>query len=215
MTISARNSGLALTASPQTACTALTGNASMAKLWVSNVDGVNTHPVSLSFYDLSAAVSYTLLASVPVFGRQTRQLVMPLVLEDGDYLTAVSDGTTSLHVTSALQDYSSVDGLTLKNAVLAPSDTAAHTLYTCPASTVAMVRLLVANTDTLNRNSVTLQWTDTSAAQSYYLALNCPVDPMTSEEFDIPLVLEAGDTISVTAGTANTITVFASIEVKG
>jgi len=213
MTIQARNSGLVVTNTAQIVCTASSGNASLAKLWIANSDGVNTHPVNLSFYDSSAGLTYNLLTHVPIYGRQMRQFVMPLALESGDYITASSDSSNSLHITSAIYDYINVSNLSIKNAAVTPNDNQSHVFYVCPHLTTASVRLLAANNDQINRQTVTITWNDYSHSTSYLAALNIPIDPMVTYEFDIPLILEAQDSIALTVSNANTLTVFASIEV--
>lgn len=100
------------------------------------------------------------------------------------------------------------------NAIVSPIDTTPNVLFTCPLASTASARLLISNNDPASRQTVTIQWTNASSSTTYYAAYNIPIDPLTAEEFDVPLVLEENDSITITAGNGNTITVFASIEVK-
>jgi|GEM_PF-3718396 len=86
---------------------------------------------------------------------------------------------------------------TFKNAKLVVPITTAEVLYTCPASTTAIIQASQAcNIDTASR-TLTLSWTDDSDSDTETKLTNALAIPVnTSVEPIVPgLVLKAGDTI--------------------
>ena len=87
--------------------------------------------------------------------------------------------------------------MAFKNAKLALTTTAA-TIYTCPASTVAIVLMCqAANIDGTNAADVTVSWTDASdsnAETKLASTISVPADAALSC-LDGKLVLEAGDAL--------------------
>lgn len=79
-------------------------------------------------------------------------------------------------------------------------------VYTAPdsqQSSLAYIEYVrVVNTDA-SAVDVTIAWRDSSAATTYNLAYQYPLDPEDTLTLDCDFVIEAGDTIRVTAGTGN------------
>lgn len=100
---------------------------------------------------------------------------------------------------------------TFKNAGVAvgTSDT---TLYTCPASTQAVVHALYcANIDGINSVNVSISWTDNSASTTYKIAHNIPVPAGSTLTWDKPINLEAADVLKITASATGDVEATASI----
>lgn len=103
---------------------------------------------------------------------------------------------------------------TYKNAGVTLTTTDPTTVYTCPAATTGIVQAVCAsNVDTVNDTTVTVTWTDDSNADADYSLITGASVPKTStlQVLDKPIVLEAGDTIVVTAGSANDLDVTVSV----
>ena len=88
-------------------------------------------------------------------------------------------------------------------------------VYTVPNNHSAIVRaLLIANTDTANRN-IDLKWHHLDVASTKSILEGHTIDGGTFEAVfndNIPFYLHAGDILYVTAATANTIIVTISVD---
>ena len=86
------------------------------------------------------------------------------------------------------------------------------TIYTVPAETVAIVKVVQGFNDTASAVTVTMAFTDTSATTAYDIGY---VSSSTVEQFslltDDLLVLEESDILKLTSSAANQITGVASI----
>ena len=92
--------------------------------------------------------------------------------------------------------------------------TAAAAVYTCPASTVAIVLLVqVANIDGANSADASISWTDASDSDAEtFLIKTAPVPAGSSLGcLSGKLVLEAGDTIKGLASAASDLVVSGSV----
>lgn len=103
--------------------------------------------------------------------------------------------------------------MAFKNAKAALT-TSAATIYTCPASTVAIVLLCqAANIDGTNAADVTISWTDASdsnAETRLASTISVPADAALSC-LDGKLVLEAGDTLKGLASADGDLAVTVSV----
>ena len=99
---------------------------------------------------------------------------------------------------------------TFKNAKVDLSSTSITTLYTCPASTTAIVKSILVSEDSGNADTITLTLTSGSDVFSLYkvkaVGANASVDLLSA-----PLVVDASEILKVTAATANRLHVVASL----
>lgn len=96
-----------------------------------------------------------------------------------------------------------------KNSKVDLTTTNATTLYTCPASTTALVKSILVSEDSGNADTITLTITSGSDVFSLYkvkaVGANGTVELLTA-----PLVVQASEILKVTAATANRLHVVAS-----
>ena len=99
---------------------------------------------------------------------------------------------------------------TFKNAKVDLSSTSITTLYTCPASTTAIVKSILVSEDSGNADSITLTLTSGSDVFSLYKVKAVSANA-TVELLSAPLVVDASEILKVTAATANRLHVVASL----
>tara|TARA_B100001094_G_scaffold310390_1_gene344956 strand:- start:1876 stop:2196 length:321 start_codon:yes stop_codon:yes gene_type:complete len=96
-----------------------------------------------------------------------------------------------------------------KNSKVDLSSTSITTLYTCPASTTALVKSILVSEDSGNADTITLTITSGTDVFSLYkvkaVSANGTVELLTA-----PLVVQASEILKVTAATANRLHVVAS-----
>jgi len=96
-----------------------------------------------------------------------------------------------------------------KNSKVDLSSTSITTLYTCPASTTAIMKSILVSEDSGNADTITLTITSGSDVFSLYkvkaVGANGTVELLTA-----PLVVQASEILKVTAATANRLHVVAS-----
>jgi|TARA_R100001594_G_scaffold46118_1_gene79136 hypothetical protein len=96
-----------------------------------------------------------------------------------------------------------------KNSKVDLTSTSITTLYTCPASTTAIVKSILVSEDSGNADTITLTITSGSDVFSIYkvkaVGANGTVELLTA-----PLVVQASEVLKVTAATANRLHVVAS-----
>ncbi len=96
-----------------------------------------------------------------------------------------------------------------KNSKVDLSSTSITTLYTCPASTTALVKSILVSEDSGNADTITLTITSGTDVFSLYkvkaVGANGTVELLTA-----PLVVQASEILKVTAATANRLHVVAS-----
>jgi len=96
-----------------------------------------------------------------------------------------------------------------QNSKVDLSSTSITTLYTCPASTTALVKSILVSEDSGNADTITLTITSGSDVFSLYkvkaVSANGTVELLTA-----PLVVQASEILKVTAATANRLHVVAS-----
>jgi hypothetical protein len=96
-----------------------------------------------------------------------------------------------------------------KNSKVDLTSTSITTLYTCPASTTAIMKSILVSEDSGNADTITLTITSGSDVFSIYkvkaVGANCTVELLTA-----PLVVQASEILKVTAATANRLHVVAS-----
>jgi len=99
---------------------------------------------------------------------------------------------------------------TYTNAKVDLTSTSITTLYTCAASTTAIVKSILVSEDSGNADTITLTITSGSDVFSLYkvkaVGANGTVELLTA-----PLVVQASEILKVTAATANRLHVVASI----
>jgi len=99
---------------------------------------------------------------------------------------------------------------TYTNAKVDLTGTSITTLYTCAASTTAIVKSILVSEDSGNADTITLTITSGSDVFSLYkvkaVGANGTVELLTA-----PLVVQASEILKVTAATANRLHVVASI----
>ena len=101
--------------------------------------------------------------------------------------------------------------MSFKNAGVAVGVTAT-TVYTCPASTEAVVHaLFLANIDGANATTVTIEVYDSSATATRTLGKDLPLPAQNSLIFDKPINLEASDELRITAAHASRAEAFVSV----
>lgn len=77
-------------------------------------------------------------------------------------------------------------------------------IYTAPAVTTATIHAVwFANLHATNQQTVTVTWTDSSAASTHTLLNNVPIPVSDTLIFDKPVNLETGDKISALCSSAN------------
>ena len=99
---------------------------------------------------------------------------------------------------------------TFKNAKVDLSSTSLTTLYTCPASTTAIVKSILVSEDSGNADTITLTLTSGSDVFSLYKVKAVSANA-TVELLSAPLVVDASEILKVTAATANRLHVVASL----
>ena len=100
---------------------------------------------------------------------------------------------------------------TFKNAAKAVGN-ANTTLYTCPASTTAVIHaVFISNVDGTNDATIDVLVTDNSAGSDFYImkTVNVPAD--SSLVIEKPINLEAADILKVKASVAGDLEAFASV----
>ena len=97
-----------------------------------------------------------------------------------------------------------------KNSKVDLTSTSITTLYTCPASTTALVKSILVSDDSGSGDTITLTITSGSDVFSIYkvkaVGANGTVELLTA-----PLVVQASEILKVTAATANRLHVVASV----
>jgi len=99
---------------------------------------------------------------------------------------------------------------TYTNAKLDLTATSVTTLYTCAASTTAIVKSIVVSEDSGNADTITLTLTNGSDVYSLFKTKSVSANN-TVELLTAPLVVQATEILKVTAATANRLHVVASI----
>ena len=99
---------------------------------------------------------------------------------------------------------------TYTNAKLDLTATSVTTLYTCAASTTAIVKSIVVSEDSGNADTITLTLTNGSDVYSLFKTKSVSAHG-TVELLTAPLVVQATEILKVTAATANRLHVVASI----
>ena len=99
---------------------------------------------------------------------------------------------------------------TYTNAKLDLTSTSVTTLYTCAASTTAIVKSIIVSEDSGNADTITLTLTNGSDVYSLFKTKSVSANG-TVELLTAPLVVQATEILKVTAATANRLHVVASI----
>jgi len=99
---------------------------------------------------------------------------------------------------------------TYVNAKADLTATSVTTLYTCTASTTAIVKSIVVSEDSGNADTITLTLTNGSDVYSLFKTKSVSANN-TVELLTAPLVVQATEILKVTAATANRLHVVASI----
>ena len=99
---------------------------------------------------------------------------------------------------------------TYTNAKLDLTATSVTTLYTCTASTTAIIKSIVVSEDSGNADTITLTLTNGSSVYSLFKTKSVSANG-TVELLTAPLVVQATEILKVTAATANRLHVVASI----
>ena len=96
-----------------------------------------------------------------------------------------------------------------KNSKVDLTSTSITTLYTCPASTTAIMKSILVSEDSGNADTITLTITSGSDVFSMY-KVKAVGENGTVELLTAPLVVQASEILKVTAATANRLHVVAS-----
>ena len=99
---------------------------------------------------------------------------------------------------------------TYTNAKVDLTSTSVTTLYTCAASTTAIVKSIIVSEDSGNADTITVTLTNGSDVFSLFKTKSISANA-TAELLSAPLVLQATEILKVTAATANRLHVVASI----
>ena len=97
-----------------------------------------------------------------------------------------------------------------KNSKVDLTSTSITTLYTCPASTTAIMKSILVSEDSGNADTITLTLTSGSDVFSLYKVRAVSANA-TVELLSAPLVVDASEILKVTAATANRLHVVASL----
>ena len=90
--------------------------------------------------------------------------------------------------------------------------TTGDTVYTCPASSEAVVHaLFISNIDGTNEANVTIEVYDSSVTTLFKVGLNLPVPAQSTLVLDKPINLEENDYLKITASANGDIEAVASI----
>tara|TARA_Y100001973_G_C5190378_1_gene330588 strand:+ start:964 stop:1308 length:345 start_codon:yes stop_codon:yes gene_type:complete len=102
---------------------------------------------------------------------------------------------------------------TFISAGATPGNTSRTDVYTCPSNFKGIVRFINVGNANASAKTAKLEWFDSSASTHFPITGSKSID---GESFlsltDMFLVLEAGDKVTVTAGTASTVTAIAGVE---
>ena len=98
-----------------------------------------------------------------------------------------------------------------KNAKADLTTTNATTLYTCPASTTAIVKSIIVSEDSGNADTITLTITDSSSAVFSIYRVKAISANGTTELLTAPLIVQESEILKATAATANRLHVIASL----
>ena len=90
------------------------------------------------------------------------------------------------------------------------TSTSVTTLYTCAASTTAIVKSIIVSEDSGNADTITVTLTNGSDVFSLFKTKSISANA-TAELLSAPLVLQTTEILKVTAATANRLHVIASI----
>ena len=99
---------------------------------------------------------------------------------------------------------------TYTNAKVDLTSTSVTTLYTCAASTTAIVKSIIVSEDSGNADTITVTLTNGSDVFSLFKTKSISATA-TAELLSAPLVLQTTEILKVTAATANRLHVVASI----
>jgi|TARA_R100001163_G_C5034356_1_gene173867 hypothetical protein len=99
---------------------------------------------------------------------------------------------------------------TYTNAKVDLTSTSVTTLYTCAASTTAIVKSIIVSEDSGNADTITVTLTNGSDVFSLFKTKSISANA-TAELLSAPLVLQTTEILKVTAATANRLHVVASI----
>ena len=102
-----------------------------------------------------------------------------------------------------------------KNSKVDLTSTSITTLYTCPASTTAIVKSILVSEDSGNADTITVTITDTDDAVFSLFKTKSISANATTELLSAPLVAQESEIIKVTAATANRLhVVLSALEIK-
>jgi hypothetical protein len=83
------------------------------------------------------------------------------------------------------------------------TDTNETVVYECPAgATATYLTWLNVSDDAADARTITLRWTDASAAATYTLIFQATIAANAQTRIELDLVLDAGDTLKATASAA-------------
>ena len=99
---------------------------------------------------------------------------------------------------------------TYTNAKVDLTSTSVTTLYTCAASTTAIVKSIIVSEDSGNADTITVTLTNGSDVFSLFKTKSISANA-TAELLSAPLVLQTTEILKVTAATANRLHVVSSI----
>jgi hypothetical protein len=99
---------------------------------------------------------------------------------------------------------------TYTNAKVDLTSTSVTTLYSCAASTTAIVKSIIVSEDSGNADTITVTLTNGSDVFSLFKTKSISANA-TAELLSAPLVLQTTEILKVTAATANRLHVVASI----
>ena len=99
---------------------------------------------------------------------------------------------------------------TYTNAKVDLTSTSVTTLYTCAASTTAIVKSIIVSEDSGNADTISVTLTNGSDVFSLFKTKSISANA-TAELLSAPLVLQTTEILKVTAATANRLHVVASI----
>ena len=98
-----------------------------------------------------------------------------------------------------------------RNATVDLTTTNATTLYTCPTAKSGIVKSILVSEDSGNADTITVTITDADSAVFSLFKVKAVGANTTVELLTAPLVVEEFETLKVTAATANTLHVVASL----
>lgn len=197
-------SGFNLTTTSQVIYTVPNDKVAIAKLFLSNTNGINDVKITITVNDIYIA------KDTLIYANESQLITNPIHLTSGDQINAYANNTNSGMVyVSGIEYLGSAINSTL-NAGLNNVPVVPTQIYQCPVNYNAIVRIMLTNIG-LTDIFYSVNIIDGITSEIFYIAKDIPLALGTSEMFDVGINMKTGDILQVKSGTSNSLSVFASI----